>query len=59
MQKFGDQIILEGCGTKKAGGEASLQNIVPYITSKFDNFLGNDIMRPIIAQEKSSLISGK
>ncbi len=39
----------------KAGGEASLQNIVPYITSKFDVFLSNDIMRPIIAQEKSVL----
>lgn len=38
----------------KAGGEASLQNMVPYITSKFDVFLANDIMRPIIAQEKSS-----
>ncbi|HEU5114172.1 MAG TPA: DUF87 domain-containing protein, partial [Candidatus Paceibacterota bacterium] len=38
----------------KAGGEASLQNIVPYIVSKFDNFLANDIMRPVIAQEKSS-----
>lgn len=39
---------------EKAGGEASLQNIVPYVTSKFDNFLANDIMRPIISQEKSS-----
>ncbi|MDB5259765.1 MAG: hypothetical protein JWO73_973 [Candidatus Taylorbacteria bacterium] len=39
----------------KAGGEASLANIVPYITSKFDVFLSNDIMRPIIAQEQSSL----
>lgn len=39
---------------EKAGGEASLANIVPYITSKFDIFLANDIMRPIIAQEKSS-----
>jgi hypothetical protein len=38
----------------KAGGEASLANIVPYITSKFDVFLANDIMRPLIAQEKSS-----
>lgn len=38
----------------KAGGEASLANIVPYITSKFDVFLSNDIMRPIIAQEHSS-----
>lgn len=39
---------------EKAGGEASLANIVPYITSKFDVFLANDIMRPLIAQEKSS-----
>ncbi|MES2470946.1 MAG: TraM recognition domain-containing protein [Patescibacteria group bacterium] len=39
---------------EKAGGEASLANIVPYITSKFDVFLSNDIMRPIIAQEKSA-----
>ncbi len=38
----------------KAGGEASLANIVPYIVSKFDNFLANDIMRPVIAQERSS-----
>ena len=39
---------------EKAGGESSLANMVPYITSKFDVFLANDIMRPIIAQEKSS-----
>lgn len=39
---------------EKAGGEASLANIVPYIVSKFDVFLQNDIMRPIISQEKSS-----
>lgn len=39
---------------EKAGGEAALANIVPYITSKFDVFLANDVMRPLIAQEKSS-----
>ncbi|MFY9462037.1 MAG: DUF87 domain-containing protein [Candidatus Sungiibacteriota bacterium] len=39
---------------EKAGGEASLQNMVPYITSKFDTFLANEIMRPVIAQEKSA-----
>ena len=38
----------------QAGGEASLENIVPYITNKFDVFLANDFMRPIIAQEKSA-----
>ncbi len=40
---------------EKAGGEASLGNIVPYITSKFDVFLSNDIMRPIISQQQSTL----
>lgn len=39
---------------EKAGGESSLQNMVPYITSKFDTFLANEIMRPIISQEKSA-----
>lgn len=40
---------------EKAGGEASLQNIVPYVSSKFDTFLSNEIMRPIVTQEKSSI----
>ncbi len=35
-------------------GEQGLENFVPYITSKFDTFISNEIMRPIIAQEKSS-----
>ncbi len=39
---------------EKAGGEASLENIVPYITAKTDIFLSNSTMRPIITQEKSS-----
>ena len=38
----------------KAGGEASLQNIVPYIVSKFDVFTANDYVRPIIGQQESS-----
>lgn len=38
----------------KAGGEASLENIVPYITNKFDDFTANDFMRPIIGQQNSS-----
>jgi len=39
---------------EKAGGEASLANMVPYISSKLTPFLANDIMRPIIAQQRSS-----
>lgn len=37
------------------GGEASLQNMTPYITSKFNNFIANDYVRPIISQPKSML----
>ncbi|MCR4279862.1 MAG: type IV secretion system DNA-binding domain-containing protein [Candidatus Komeilibacteria bacterium] len=40
---------------EKAGGEAALANMVPYITSKLTPFIANDIMRPIISQQKSSL----
>ncbi len=39
---------------QKAGGEASLANMVPYITSKLTQFISNDYMRPIIGQQKSS-----
>lgn len=38
----------------KTSGETGLQNMIPYITNKFDVFIANDVMRPIIAQEKSS-----
>ena len=40
---------------QKAGGEASLANMVPYITSKLTQFLANDFMRPIVSQQKSTL----
>jgi len=35
--------------------DLSLQNISPYITSKFNTFITNDYMRPIISQKHSSL----
>jgi hypothetical protein len=38
----------------KVGGEASLANMTPYITSKFNNFIANDYVRPIIGQAKSA-----
>ncbi len=40
---------------EKTGGDASLQNIVPYITSKFSVFIANDFMRPMIAQKESAI----
>jgi len=39
---------------EKAGGEAALANMVPYVTSKMNMFLSNEIMRPIVCQQKSS-----
>ncbi|MFA5249686.1 MAG: DUF87 domain-containing protein [Candidatus Paceibacterota bacterium] len=39
---------------EQAGGESSLKNLVPYITSKFDTFISNDYMRPILGQTKST-----
>lgn len=39
---------------EKAGGEAALANMVPYITSKLNPFLANDYVRPIVSQQKSA-----
>lgn len=35
-------------------GEGSLENVAPYITSKFNNFIANDYIRPIISQPRSA-----
>lgn len=40
---------------EKTSGEQSLANFVPYITNKFDIFISNDIMRPVVAQQQSVL----
>ncbi len=39
----------------KAGGEASLKNIAPYVVSKLASFLTNAYVRPIVAQQESSI----
>ncbi|MEI6379101.1 MAG: TraM recognition domain-containing protein [Candidatus Falkowbacteria bacterium] len=39
---------------EKAGGDAALANIVPYITSKLTSFISNDMMRPIIGQQNTA-----
>lgn len=39
---------------QKAGGDAALANMVPYITSKLNQFVANDFMRPIIGQQVSA-----
>ena len=38
----------------KTTGEQSLANYAQYVTNKFDVFLSNEIMRPIVAQQKSA-----
>lgn len=38
----------------QATGEHSLNNMAPYITSKFNQFTANDYVRPIIGQPKSA-----
>ena len=39
---------------EKAGGEAALANMAPYITSKINGFISNEFLRPILSQPKSS-----
>ena len=57
--------LLENCHNKpvidfwqkevaRTKGEMSLNEIAPYITSKFSNFIANDYVRPIIEQRVSS-----
>jgi hypothetical protein len=38
-----------------AGGEASLKNLVPYVVSKLAPFLTNAYLRPIVAQQHSTI----
>ncbi|MBN2197680.1 type IV secretion system DNA-binding domain-containing protein [Candidatus Wolfebacteria bacterium] len=56
LEKIANPIVIDFWEKEaiKAGGEAALANITPYITSKFSNFTSNDYMRPIIGQTKSA-----
>lgn len=40
---------------EKAGGEATLQNVAPYITSKLSRFVYNEIIRCIMGQRHSTI----
>jgi hypothetical protein len=40
---------------EKAGGDASLNNIAPYITCKLNQFTTNALLRPIIGQSRSAI----
>lgn len=54
LSKCPDPLVREFWKAAEAStGEQGLQNFVPYISSKFDPMVSNDIMRPVIGQEKS------
>ncbi|MFH1193901.1 MAG: TraM recognition domain-containing protein [bacterium] len=56
LSKCKDQLVYDFWTkeAEKAGGEAALANMVPYITSKLNQFISNDTMRPIIGQQESA-----
>jgi len=56
LERISNPIVIDFWSKEasKAGGEASLSNVTPYITSKFNNFTANDYMRPIIGQTSSA-----
>jgi GTPase SAR1 family protein len=39
---------------EKTGGDMSLANVTPYVTSKLNPFIANDYIKPIVCQERSS-----
>ncbi len=47
-------IVQFWAGAEKTTGDQGLANFVPYISSKFDPFISNDIMRPVVLQKNSS-----
>jgi len=57
LSKCQDQLVKDFWEkeAQKAGGEASLANMVPYITSKMSPFVSNDFVRPIISQQNSTI----
>jgi hypothetical protein len=67
---FGDssfrRSLLEKCGDPqvvsfwknialKAGGDLSLENVAPYITSKLAQIAGNPLVRPIVCGSRTTL----
>ncbi len=55
LAKCGNPLVKQfWINAEKTTGEQGLSNYVQYVTNKFDVFLANEIMRPVIAQEKSS-----
>jgi hypothetical protein len=41
-------------GAEATTGDQGLENFVPYISSKFDGFISNEFMRPVVLQPESA-----
>ena len=55
LSKCKDPLIIEFWkAAEKTTGDQGLENFVPYISGKFDDFISNEFMRPIVLQEKSA-----
>lgn len=55
ISKCKDPLVVEFWkAAEKTTGDQGLENFVPYISGKFDDFISNEIMRPIVLQEKSA-----
>jgi hypothetical protein len=56
LSRIGNPVVVDFWQKEavKATGEHSLANMAPYITSKFNNFIANDYIRPIVSQPKSA-----
>lgn len=55
LSKCKDPLIIEFWkAAEKTTGDQGLENFVPYISGKFDDFISNDFMRPVVLQEKSA-----
>jgi hypothetical protein len=55
MRKCKDELVVNFWHreAERAGGEASLANMAPYINSKLNAFVYNDYLRPIVSQKRS------
>ncbi len=55
LSKCKDPLIIEFWkAAEKTTGDQGLENFVPYISGKFDDFISNEFMRPVVLQEKSA-----
>lgn len=57
LSRCSDPLVIEFWQkeAEKAGGELSLANVAPYVNSKLSPFLSNDLIRPIVGQEYTSI----